>query len=500
MLKNGIVPFSGIHCRSIRFFFAFAVIVNLITNQVLSKNLTRNSEIMRSAKGEMSIWGSLLRSREVSRASSDASSLQLNDADSGSTKPDADASTRTDITAEFLAAAMAKIKQSGTTRSMKLRAKRKGHLRNILDSHNSSETADRIFRRKRKADNQWRKKLFRSTSITEALRRDPHMKSNATELALWGKEFLRNMTDLIKTNRRNQTLLKAALSNTTRALVLAGLEGTGHHAWQSMVESCLSSSKCQPDHLLNLILMDEFGTFIRGLFAVNDYHLMIRDCKFALDRLQAIAAAGNTSLYLLGMDQTVRVGHLSYPSFSGEFKILDRPDMFLLGSLAELAGLDLRIVVLQRSAKDIIASTERRGYSSAAYLLDNAAALYQQLSMLHPDFFYCVDYDSMTTMTPEDRQHLLDFIHPVQLAGMGEKMFSHVKPHLHTNSSPASSRNGSGGLTEVTLSYYAHRLQAILFMINSLCEQRTLRTSIPASTFRAESNSASWVAGMTTAG
>ena len=125
-------------------------------------------------------------------------------------------------------------------------------------------------------------------------------------------------------------------------------------------------------------------------------------------------------------------------------------------------------MVLQRSARDVILPRLHRKFSSPKILIDNAAALYQQLSMLHPDFFYCVDYDSMTNMTPEDRQHLLDFIHPVQLAGKGGKL---LPPRLPSQQAPPSPLNFTE-LGMVTTDFYVMQLDQIMLRIQSLCNNK----------------------------
>ena len=327
-------------------------------------------------------------------------------------------------------------------------------------SHKKKNDEQRAFNRKISI-NRLRKQLFTSSDINTALKRDPHMTSNATELARWGRTLIHDMAELMKDT---PMLQKHAISDTTRLLFLAGLEGTGHHAWQAMMQPCLDSARCVTDHELNLVFMDEELKYVRGMFAANDYHLMIRDCQYALARMAEVAASDNSSLHLLGMDQTPHTGQLSYPSFSGEFKALDRPDVFLLASLAEIAGLDLRVLVLQRSANEVLASTLRRGFSPPKMLLDNAAALYQQLSMLHPSFFYCVDYNSMHSMNITEKQSLLQFMHPVQLEGMEEVIFAQVdKPHRSKSSTQSY-------IADVTLQYYARQLAAVIARIDRLCE------------------------------
>ena len=323
-----------------------------------------------------------------------------------------------------------------------------------------NKTAEEIAFESMIAANQLRKKIFRENDLDTALKRDPHMTSNATELAQWGRTLIHDMAELMKDT---PVLQKHATSDATRLLFLAGLEGTGHHAWQAMMHPCINTTACIVDHKLNLMLMDEAFKYVRGMFAANDYHLIVRDSKYVIDHMRELAASSNTTLRLIGLDATVHTGQLSYPSFNSDFKTLDRPDVLWLAMLAELAGLDLRVVVLQRDAGEILSSTTRRRFSLPKVLIDNAAALYQQLSMLHPDFLYCVNYTTMANMSLVDKQHLLDFIHPVQLAGMGETMFSKlVKPSYKHDAI-------STRIVNATLQAYAQHLNSIFRKIDGLC-------------------------------
>ena len=332
--------------------------------------------------------------------------------------------------------------------------------------------------------------------IEKALKMDPYMKANGDKIARWGEKLISDLNALAPLG---EILRKKAVSNKARLLVLAGLEGSGQTSWHSMMQVCRAQGKCHPNPSFDELFIDQKSGSLQGLFAEHYYHLALRNCQKVFDAMNKISSSSNSTLQMLGMDDSFDANKMAYPSYTGAFKPMDRPDVHTLALLAELAGLDLRIVVLQRSARDVILPRLHRKFSSPKILIDNAAALYQQLSMLHPDFFYCVDYDSMTTMTPEDRQHLLDFIHPVQLAGMGEKMFSVIPNAIDaTLSRPASASatelppagtpspsseeqsmvavKSSVNLTDladVTIEFYAQQLDLILSQINSLCENKT---------------------------
>lgn len=78
---------------------------------------------------------------------------------------------------------------------------------------------------------------------------------------------------------------------------------------------------------------------------------------------------------------------MSYPNFDDvSTKPLDHPDLLPLVLLAEAADIDMRIVVTQRHAYDVLYSTHlRRNYghgSEPRVLIDNAALLYSQLLLI----------------------------------------------------------------------------------------------------------------------
>ncbi len=59
---------------------------------------------------------------------------------------------------------------------------------------------------------------------------------------------------------------------------------------------------------------------------------------------------------------------------------------------------DLRIVVLQRGAEDVIASTERRGFGGEMeyrILVENANTLHTELNMLDLALYMCVNYEQL---------------------------------------------------------------------------------------------------------
>ena len=146
--------------------------------------------------------------------------------------------------------------------------------------------------------------------------------------------------------------LKKSVYNSTRLLIVAGLEGTGHHAISAMLDLCRRRRPlfCEVDKELSdkLMLWSQKQVSVHGLFGSSD---TLESLKISLDirsYLQNLAnnRSGNHLIYV-GLGVSNENGMFSYPSFNGKFKSLDHPDVYQLAIIAEQAGIDLRILVLQ---------------------------------------------------------------------------------------------------------------------------------------------------------
>ena len=210
---------------------------------------------------------------------------------------------------------------------------------------------------------------------------------------------------------------KAITNSKSRLLFVAGLEGTGHHALNAMFENCLAAKHCEVHAPLTQILMqfDPTKTMVHGLFGAGDVKHNALQLQQAYDQMKTIAAYGENNLYLVGLCFVKRSAMLSYPNYNGINKALDHPDISVLAALAELAGVDFRVLVLQRDASEILASTARRGIGGLEepkILLDNAAALHAQLQLLDHRFFQCLHYQDIGNLTATQQSELGDFLHP----------------------------------------------------------------------------------------
>jgi hypothetical protein len=196
-------------------------------------------------------------------------------------------------------------------------------------------------------------------------------------------------------------------------------------------------------------------------------------------------------LFYLGLNNGRGGGMLSYPNFMAENKALDHPDIVPIVQIAEKVGLDFRVLVLQRSAAEILASTKSRDFAQnnhleAKILVDNAAALYSQLKLIDRKFFYCVQYRDLGIIAgnPDKKTHLLYFLHPMNLArdslfdDMLDKVVysNNTAPLVTTADSDHKNKNTDHtkkeGLSDVLMSSEAHhvfQLEARLTLINQLC-------------------------------
>ena len=154
---------------------------------------------------------------------------------------------------------------------------------------------------------------------------------------------------------------KAVESDMFRMVVLAGLEGSGHHY---LVGTAHAMFEANPD--LPQVDMDDFPD--QDIRSQNPYFL-----RYFM--------RGNASLYVSAEDQaredmsnlaaqaaglvspgTIYVHHTrSFPALSGPNKALQYVDLPRMAEMAEVSGVDMRVLYLRRSAREmIIANTVHR--------------------------------------------------------------------------------------------------------------------------------------------
>jgi len=231
-------------------------------------------------------------------------------------------------------------------------------------------------------------------------------------------------------------LPKRVHSDRWRLLFLAGLEGTGHHLWVSLLQACGKTGPCAADHNLSKQLWSRATTSGLWSFETKLYGAK-HGRKFweykppdeqwlsgfqqaegeVRQSLRRIGQSGTSGLLVANdlVSEEVRnkewgLGMMSYPNFGGPLKLFRTPDVRLLAGLAEDEGVDLRVLVLHRPAAALLHSTVGRGFSTwdpqAVVLEHNAQALLAQLQSLDPAFFLCTDYDRLPEL-PEGLEAFL---------------------------------------------------------------------------------------------
>ena len=185
----------------------------------------------------------------------------------------------------------------------------------------------------------------------------------------------------------------------------------------------------------------------------------------------------------------------------GTHKAMDHPDVHTLALMAESAGLDFRVLVLQRNAAEILKSVAKREFGGPLgaagepkILIENAAALYTQLALIDSSFYRCIQYNRLGNLTAEERNGLATFLHPANTGTELDVMLREVKYSSGVKSEE--NRTASRSLDTVnslppqvqqvkrpplttermvaTQEYYTLLLQSGLSLIDNLCTANSL--------------------------
>ena len=159
---------------------------------------------------------------------------------------------------------------------------------------------------------------------------------------------------------------------------------------------------------------------------------------------RCVNASIETSIFhFQGLEASPNQGMLSYPDSMSLNRALNHPDVFTMSMLAEISNLDLRILVIQRDAKDILRSTSKKmtsrfgGNVEPETLIANAEALYTQLKMLDRSFYHCVHYTKLASLNKAQSQKMADFLHPTIMKDAWQYMIEAVKyPNETSTSTP----------------------------------------------------------------
>ena len=224
---------------------------------------------------------------------------------------------------------------------------------------------------------------------------------------------------------RGSRIAKTVYSDTVRFVFFAGLEGTGHHAWQDVWAKCPVENtkrrlefRCAFDtELLNALYSGFNGA--GGLFNPKDekQYQKRRNQILRLFKKYSAKSDGIPTAVILNtfMETGQGSGMISYPNYKGPLKPLHHGRLEILAELAEIAQVDLRIVYLDRPAGEIARSDLRRfqdgpPVDEMMMLIDNAMILRTQLEMIDFKFFRCFD---TLHATLDETMSILKFILPV---------------------------------------------------------------------------------------
>jgi hypothetical protein len=288
-------------------------------------------------------------------------------------------------------------------------------------------------------------------------------------------------------------LPKSHNSSQARVVFVAGMEGTGHHMFRAIFEKCvaLRPALCEFDKELPQLLFKatvdsssispgkgimeikhrgalKNARRYSGLFGVSAYdaHSNILNAVFSRMKEIASSASSGKKLVILNTQDDDKAGVLSYPNYDGLHRSVHNPDLHVLACVAEAAGVDFRVVVLQRSAEAAYASFHRRFHVEASLMgiVTSANVLYAQLTQIAPDFYHCVSYDDMGALRSRDKDALATFLHPALRGGLMNAMLGEVVTRK-SGRLEASAENAS-------VAYHLVRYQSILDKISGLCRKR----------------------------
>ena len=134
---------------------------------------------------------------------------------------------------------------------------------------------------------------------------------------------------------------------------------------------------------------------------------------------------------------------------------------------------------MQRNAVSILKSVTQRDFGreeeEPKILIDNAAVLYTQLTLLDRRFFFCLDYEQLADIKSTNLQRELAlFLHEVNMPKILSKMISALRPSSPKSVFPTfilndSVSSNSSAQHNNSQEYLAFQLQARLALIDQLC-------------------------------
>ena len=136
---------------------------------------------------------------------------------------------------------------------------------------------------------------------------------------------------------KDLVLQKTSFSNQTRLFIVAGLEGTGHHAFTFMLQECgnMKPALCEPHYGITKNTMHKYvlqngqwkDEYVSGLFGSTGLENTSDYINNVLKEMKTTAYLPGNHLFFLGLAWVKQAGHYSYPNFNSKFKSLDHPDI-----------------------------------------------------------------------------------------------------------------------------------------------------------------------------
>lgn len=159
---------------------------------------------------------------------------------------------------------------------------------------------------------------------------------------------------------------KTVFSEKRRMIFVVGLEGSGHHYLNGALnELCKSRSvKCPEVCSIADLWYGELGKFSTS----SEYKTGLERLSSEMDALAldesdvGDSTAVSVVTFYQGCSHKT-FGEMSFPNFGGDDKPLQYVDLKILAEEAERVGIDLRLIYVGRSSKEIlISTTEKRSF------------------------------------------------------------------------------------------------------------------------------------------
>lgn len=182
--------------------------------------------------------------------------------------------------------------------------------------------------------------------------------SPASEAGGGGGGTLDNNIDITTGRLPSGVVDKQVVSSRFRLVFAVGLEGTGHHYFIPALENVfhqhtdlvrINTCKLLPPHYVADVMQSSPAEYAQALALATEG---MRELAASVENLEAPGSFSTPQQSEITKRGCFRV--MSYPNYGGDNKVFQYLDLTMLAQAAEEAGVDLRLVYLQRSAKAIL--------------------------------------------------------------------------------------------------------------------------------------------------